>query len=120
MTIAESDKNAFKQMIVKNIAQNEAVLSQGIDTESDAIELLEDIITLQVTIRGILLLPLGWKSTRQQQKIPQRKIQAFTKLFKSYELHVKIVHHDHLLKVFIMIVCVLVMVSSISTLSGNS
>ena len=52
MTNAESDKNAFKQMIVKNIAQNEDVLSQCIDTESDAIELLEDIITLRVIIRG--------------------------------------------------------------------
>jgi hypothetical protein len=58
MAKAESDSHTFKETIVKQITQCEDVewnwtlLSQCIDTESNAIELLEAIVTLWVTIRG--------------------------------------------------------------------
>lgn len=58
MEKAESDSSTFKEAIVKKIAKCEDVewnwtlLSQCIDTESDAIELLENIVNLWVTVRG--------------------------------------------------------------------
>lgn len=56
-----ADSCAFKEIIIKRIMHSEDVewnwtlLSQCIDAESDAIELLEAIVTLCVTVRGFAI-----------------------------------------------------------------
>jgi len=51
-------KQAFKELVIEQIAHSEDVewnwtlISQCIDVEDDAIELLRDTITLWVTVRG--------------------------------------------------------------------
>ena len=59
----------IKQLVIKAISEDSDVqfywtlISQDID-EEDAIELLLDIADMWVTIRGFLLLQLGWRNTR--------------------------------------------------------
>ena len=58
MAKSDGDSAVFKESIVKRIMHSEDVgwnwtlLSQCIDEESDAIELLQEIVTLWVTVRG--------------------------------------------------------------------
>lgn len=60
----------IKQLVIKAISEDSDVqfywtlISQDIDEEEDAIELLLDIADMWVTIRGFLLLQLGWRNTR--------------------------------------------------------
>ena len=44
-----------------------------IDTEADALELLEEIVTLLVTIKGLQSQRHWWKYTKQQQTPPLMK-----------------------------------------------
>ena len=60
-TKSSGSTDAFKQDVVKKIADNEGVqwhwtlISQCIDSEEDAVELLHQIVLLWVTIRGFSL-----------------------------------------------------------------
>ena len=76
-----ADSHAFKESIVKHIMQNEDVawnltlVSQCIDAESDAIELLEAIVTLWVAVRGFSITATWmtvYKSKCQESRTSQR------------------------------------------------
>ena len=67
-------KDAFKEHIIKQVHWNWTLISQCIDSEIDAIELLKQIVTLWVTILGFSYTAM-WREarTRETTKVAQRK-----------------------------------------------
>ena len=72
-------KDAFKELVIQKIVDSEQVqwnwilISQCIDSEDDAIELLKEIVTLWVTIRGFSITAMWWKPIRETTRVAQRK-----------------------------------------------
>ena len=67
-------RSQFKEEIIDKIVKNEDIqwhwtlISQCIDSEKDAVELLEEIVSLWVTIRGFSLVATWMKLYKQETK----------------------------------------------------
>ena len=72
-------KEEFKELVIKGITDNEEVqwnwtlISQCIVSEDDALELLREVVTLWVMIRGFSITALWMEPTRKNTNTPQRK-----------------------------------------------
>ena len=86
-------KDDFKDKVIRavigsdDVHQNWALISQCLHSEDDALELLEDIVTLWVDSQ---LLKLGWKHTRLNRRKMQRKSQDFVQAYHAHheiEIH---------------------------------
>ena len=83
--LESSDRDAFKQGVIEKIVQNEDVqfhwtlLSHCIDSEKEAIELLREIVTLWVTVRGFSITATWMEVYKQETKKKSKKIPGLRK-----------------------------------------
>ena len=79
MAKSADSQEAFKELVIEQIAQSEDVqwnwtlISQCIDVEKDAIELLRDIITLWVTVRGFSITATWMEVYKKEAKLTTKK-----------------------------------------------
>ena len=78
-------KDAFKELVIQKIVDSEQVqwnwtlISQCIDSEDDAIELLKEIVTLWVTIRGFSITAMWMEAYKRDHKSGTKKTPGLRK-----------------------------------------
>lgn len=83
--------DVFKQEVIKKVADNEDVqwhwtlISQCIDSEEDAVELLHEIVFLWVTLRGFSLAATWMEMFKKSAKTTKKKISLRRDLKRSLE-----------------------------------
>ena len=85
MTKTGDGKEAFQTSVIKRIVESEEVqfnwtlISQCINSEEEAIELLENIVTLWVTTRGFAITAMWMEIYRKESKKNTKKTPALRK-----------------------------------------
>ena len=79
MTKTQVSADSFKRDVIEKIMRSQNIqwhwtlISQCIDSEEEAIELLKEIVTLWVTVRGFSITATWMEIFKQEKRKPQRK-----------------------------------------------
>ena len=85
MTKPADSKDAFKESVIKKVQNSEEVqwnwtlISQCMDAEEDATELLREIVTLWVTIRGFSITAMWMEAYKRESKKSTKKTPGLRK-----------------------------------------